>query len=190
VAAADPDDRELVARSRDGDVDAFAELVRRHEGRVRSVLLRLLDDARDVDEATQDVFVRAWRSLGGFRGDAALFTWLYRVAVNEALMRRRRKRLAVVPLDEELDRDPAAAADPAGAAERADLGAFLAGRIRALPLEYRAPLVLRDVVGLSNGEVAEVLELHVAAAKSRIHRARMQLRAELAAWEAERPQGE
>ena len=169
------DDLELVGRARSGDAEAFAELVRRYERRVGAVLYRLLDDPRDVEEVVQDVFVQAWRSLDRFRGDAALFTWLYRIAVNEALMRRRRRRPALEPLEEAPDR-PQDEPD-------AELRAFLTARLRALPFEYRAPLVLRDVEGLSNQQVADVLGLSLAAAKSRIHRARMQIRAELEAWE-------
>lgn len=172
------DDAQLLSRARKGDVEAFAEFVRRYERRVRSVLLRLLEDERDVEEATQDVFVQAWRSLGRFRGRSATFTWLYRIAVNEALQRRRRKRVPTAELDEQRE-----------AASEADLGAgelrsFLLARIAELPIEYRAPLVLRDLEGLTNEEAAEVLGISVAAAKSRVHRARMQIRAALEAWEA------
>lgn len=176
------EDAALLSRARDGDVDAFAELVRRYEHRVRVVLFRLLDDDRDVEEATQDVFVQAWRNLGRFRGDAAVFTWLYRIAVNEALARLRRKRLPTTDIDDVGETAPLAAdpsSEPHHAAEGEELRSFLAACIRALPPEYRAPLVLRDVAGLSNQEVAEVLELSVPAAKSRIHRARMQIRAAL-----------
>jgi RNA polymerase sigma-70 factor, ECF subfamily len=167
-------ERELVERAAAGDLDAFAELVRANEYRVASVLYRLLDDFRDVEEATQDVFVQAWRNLGRFRGHAQLFTWLYRIAVNEALARRRRKRHDVQELDERL----AAAPDP-----EPGLGELLVRELAALPFEYRAAVVLRDVEGLSNAEVAEVLGISVAAAKSRIHRGRMQIRAALERWE-------
>jgi RNA polymerase sigma-70 factor, ECF subfamily len=181
VAATERDDALLLARAKDGDLDAFAEIVRRYERRVRGVLFRLLDDDRDVEEACQDVFVQAWRSLDRFRGDAALFTWLYRIAANEAFARLRRKQLPVTDLDDALQ--TGSVSEPPEAAESNELQRFLAGRIRALDFAYRAPLVLRDVVGLSNEEVAEILELSVPAAKSRIHRARMQIRAELAHWE-------
>ena len=183
---ASPDEATLLARAKAGDVDAFAELVRQHEHRVRAVLYRLLDDERDVEEATQDSFVQAWRNLDRFRGESTVFTWLYRIAVNEALARLRRKRVAITDLaDVESTGSHAdeAASEPERAAEAGELKAFLAHRIRALPLEYRAPLVLRDLVGLSNQEVADVLEISVAAAKSRIHRARMQVREELEGWE-------
>ena len=172
-----PQDRDLLLRARDGDLAAFEEFVRLFERRVRALLSRLLDDLRDVDEAAQAVFVQAWRNLDHFRGDAAPFTWLYRIAVNEALQRTRRKRLDTRPLEEE-----AAEAPPERAVEGRELEAFLAERLRELPFELRAPLVLRDLEGWSNKEVAEALDLSVPAAKSRIHRARMQIRAELDTW--------
>jgi RNA polymerase sigma-70 factor (ECF subfamily) len=180
------DDATLLARARDGDLDAFGDLVRRYEHRVRGVLRRLLDDDRDIEEATQDVFVQAWRALARFRGESAVFTWLYRIAVNEALMRRRRRRVAVVELDEAAERrlsQDSELSEPEAAAGDAAVREFLLARLRALPFEYRAPLVLRDLEGLSNEEVADVLGLSVPAAKSRIHRARLRIRAELDAWE-------
>lgn len=176
-----PADATLVARAQDGDLDAFAELVRRHESRVRGVLVRLLDDDRDVDEAVQDTFVQAWRHLDRFRGEAQLFTWLYRIATNEAFMRRRRKRPPTTELDEGTAQSDVAG--PEAAAETSDVREFLLARIRELPLEYRAPLVLRDVEGLSNQEVADVLDISLPAAKSRIHRARMRIRTALEQWE-------
>ena len=181
-------DASLIARAQEGDVDAFAELVRAYEHRVRAVLYRLLDDERDVEEATQDAFVQAWRNLGRFRGEAAVFTWLYRIAVNEAFARLRRKRVPAAALDavESAEHLGRAADEPAASAEMGELRAFLASRVRALPFEYRAPLVLRDLVGLSNQEVADVLDLSVAAAKSRIHRARLHIREELERWEEAR----
>src|SRR6266545_3567248 len=100
------DDARLLALARNGDFDAFAEFVRCYERRVRSVLLRLLEDERDVEEATQDVFVQAWRSLGRFRGRSAIFTWLYRIAVNVELYGRRRKRLPTTELDERREAAP------------------------------------------------------------------------------------
>jgi RNA polymerase sigma-70 factor (ECF subfamily) len=170
-------ERELLEQAKAGDLEAFAELMRTCERRVRTVLYRLLDDTRDVDEAVQDTFVQAWRNLERFRGDAAPTTWLYRIAVNEALMRRRRKTL---PTDE-LQETSVARGDDAFAT--ADLRAFLIDRLRRLAPGYRAAVVLRDIEGLSNEEVAAALEISVAAAKSRIHRGRMQLREELERWE-------
>jgi RNA polymerase sigma-70 factor, ECF subfamily len=170
-------ERELLEQAQAGDLDAFAEFMRTFERRIRAVCYRLLDDARDVDEAVQDTFVQAWRNLDRFRGDAAPYTWLYRIAVNESLMRRRRKTLPT----SELQETTVSGGEDAFAA--ADARSFLVERLRALPIEYRAAVVLRDVEGLSNEEVARVLEISLAAAKSRIHRGRMQLRAELEQWE-------
>ena len=170
-------ERELLEQAQAGDLDAFAEFMRAFERRIRAVCYRLLDDARDVDEAVQDTFVQAWRNLDRFRGDAAPYTWLYRIAVNEALMRRRRKTLPTSELQE------TALASGEDAFAAADVRAFLIQRLRALPDEYRAAIVLRDVEGLSNEEVADALGITLAAAKSRIHRGRMQLRAELEMWE-------
>jgi RNA polymerase sigma-70 factor (ECF subfamily) len=171
------DDARLVELARAGHVDAFAELVRRYERRVGAVLARLLSDRRDVEEALQDTFLKAWRSLDRFRSDSALFTWLYRIAVNEALQRLRRRQPDVQELTEVAGSD--------GAVESPDLElrSFLVARVNALPLEVRAALVLRDIEGLSNQEVADALAISLAAAKSRIHRARLQLRAELEEWE-------
>lgn len=183
----DEHETSLLARAREGDLDAFAEFVRSFERRIRAVLSRLLDDERDVDEAAQDTFVQAWRNLDRFRGDAAPFTWLYRIAVNEALQRTRRKRLELSPLDSE-DVDQRAQGG-AGSTPAADVEAghretlsFLTARVRALPDDARVPLVLRDVEGWSYEDVAAVLDLSVPAVKSRIHRARLQLGREYAAW--------
>jgi RNA polymerase sigma-70 factor, ECF subfamily len=168
--------RDLLERARGGDLDAFEEFVRLFERRVGRVLARLLDDDRDVAEAVQDTFVKAWRNLGGFRGDAAPFTWLYRVAVNEALQRKRTKRLQTQELTE---------ADlVAPGIDTGDLRGFLERTIRALPIDLRAAVVLRDVEGFSNEEVADLLEISVPAAKSRIHRGRLQVRAAFEAWES------
>lgn len=179
-------DAELIERAKAGDLEAFAELVRRHEHHLRAVLYRLLDDERDVEEATQDCFVQAWRNLDRFRGESAVFTWLYRIAVNEALARLRRKRVPLAGAADVERAEPRAAiaeSDPERAAEAGELRSFLASCVRGLAFEYRAPLVLRDVVGLSNQEVADVLDISLAAAKSRIHRARMHVREELERWE-------
>ena len=168
---------ELLAKAKTGDLEAFAEFVHTFERRIRAVCYRVLDDPRDVDEAVQDTFVQAWRNLDRFRGDAAPYTWLYRIAVNEALMRRRRKTLPTTELQE------TTVSGGEDELTAADARAFLIQRLRALPVEYRTAVVLRDVEGLSNGEVARVLRISLAAAKSRIHRGRMQLRAELERWE-------
>jgi RNA polymerase sigma-70 factor, ECF subfamily len=188
------DDIALLVRAQRGDLAAFEEFVRLFERRVRGLLGRILDDQRDVEEAAQDTFVQAWRHLDRFRGDAAPFTWLYRIAVNEALQRARRKRLDTQPLEDEKldrleDRDAPGAPRPLPpdlAAENQEVREFLAARLQQLPPGLRVPVVLRDVEDWSNQEIADALELSLPAAKSRIHRARMQLRYELESWLHER----
>jgi RNA polymerase sigma-70 factor (ECF subfamily) len=188
---ADADDRALLVRAQSGDLAAFEQFVRLFERRVRGLLSRILNDERDVEEAAQDTFVQAWRHLDRFRGDSAPFTWLYRIAVNEALQRARRKRLDTQPLDDEKlnateYRDAPGAPRPRPpdlAAESHEVREFLAARLRELPLGLRVPLVLRDLEDWSNQEIADALELSLPAAKSRIHRARMQIRYELETWQ-------
>jgi RNA polymerase sigma-70 factor, ECF subfamily len=173
----------LLLRAQAGDLEAFEEFVRLFERRIRAVLARLLDDERDVEEAAQDTFVQAWRHLERFRGDSAPFTWLYRIAVNEALQRNRRRRPDTQPLEHAPDvesrvspESTAARPLPAdvAAVEHEELARLLA-ELRALPFDARAPLVLRDIEGWSYDDIAVVLEISVSAAKSRVHRARLQV---------------
>jgi RNA polymerase sigma-70 factor (ECF subfamily) len=179
VAPGEQTDAELVRLAQEGDLEAFAEIVRRHERRLRIVLLRILDDRRDVEEAVQDAFVQAWQNLDRFRAEAAFFTWLYRIGVNAALARTRRKAHPTTDLDS-LPSEGAAHVSPEfrpdAVAEAHDLRARILAALAELPFEQREAVVLRDVAGLSNAEVAQALELSVPAAKSRIHRGRLQLR--------------
>ena len=179
----DDPERALLLRAREGDLDAFGEFIQLFERRVRAVLGRLLDDPRDVEEAAQDTFVQAWRHLDSFRGEAAPFTWVYRIAVNEALQRMRRRRPETQPLEPVLDLERRVSPEsttarplPAdvAAGQREDV-ARLVDEIRALPFESRAPLVLRDIEGWPYEDVAAVLDISVSAAKSRVHRARLQV---------------
>ena len=179
MAPAEQPDAELVQLAQAGDVDAFAEIVRRHERQLRIVLVRILDDVRDVEEAVQDAFIQAWRNLDRYRGEAALFTWLYRIGVNTALAQRRRKRLATVDIAVLEGRDAPSVErrlGPEAAAEAADVRSLVLTALAELPFEFREAVVLRDLAGLTNAEVAEALGVSIAAAKSRIHRGRLQLR--------------
>ena len=178
------DDRVLVALARDGDRAAFDELVRRHADGLYAVVVRLCADRHEAEEVTQEAFLRAWRGLPAFRGDAQFFTWLYRIGVNEARRRadgRRRRQVIVVSLDEQREHASGdRSVQPLDRAEQADLRGTLDAAIAALPVDQRAALVLRDVEGLSTAQAAAVLGLREAAFKSRLHRARELLRAGLA----------
>jgi RNA polymerase sigma-70 factor, ECF subfamily len=170
---------ELVDRARAGDRGAFEQLVRLHADRLYAVVVRLVGDRHDAEEAVQETFVRAWRGLERFEGRSQFFTWLYRIGVNES--RRIRARRVVRPAPAPLEDAPSEVADrrsePHACAEARDLRRALEAAILRLPIEYRTPLVLRDVEGLSTAEAAAVMALGEAAFKSRLHRARLSVRA-------------
>jgi RNA polymerase sigma-70 factor, ECF subfamily len=163
------------------ELDDFLVLVQRYEHRLRSVVARLLDDPRDIDEAVQDTFVQAWCHRSEFRSEAAVFTWLYRIATNVALMRLRRRHHATVALD---DLDPAQQAalstDPlADHPDHLTRIAEVRAAIAELPEHYRIVVILRDVEGHSNAEVATLLGLAVTTVKAHLHRGRSALRCRL-----------
>ena len=169
----------LVSRARGGDRAAFEELVRRHADRLYAVVLRFCADAGEAEDVVQDSFLRAWRGIGRFEGRSLFSTWLYRIGLNEAKRRaaRRPPEGAVRPLeDEPIERAPDWSEAPEPRAEQGELRRVLERAVRALPLDYRAPIVLRDVEGLSTREAAGVMGLSEAAFKSRLHRARLAVR--------------
>ncbi len=171
-------DRVLVDAARAGDVEAFEVLVRRHEGSVYRVALRLLGSHADAQDAAQETFVRAWRGLGRFRGESAVSTWLYRIVTNRCL-----NMIAAWRPPASLEREPLlVGSDPAEITEQRERFAAVARQVASLPPEQRAALVLRDFEGLSYEEVAAVLEVSVAAVKGRIHRARLSVLGGTAAW--------
>jgi RNA polymerase sigma-70 factor (ECF subfamily) len=189
--AAGRDDQRLIDGLQRGEPDAVAALIDRYGAWIHRVAARLLGDPRDAEEVTQDVLMTIVRKIGTFRGEAAFSSWLYRIAANAAYERlRSRRSRAEVPLEPLLavfDGDgrhvepvvdwsarldnPAAADETRSAIERG---------IGRLPTAYRAVLLLRDVEGLTNEAAARALGLTVAAVKSRLHRARLLLRQELA----------
>ena len=176
---AECDERQLVERSQAGDRVAFEELVRRHADRLYAVVLRFVADAGEAEEVTQEAFLRAWRSIGRFEFRSRFFTWLYRIAINEARRRAERRPPAGTVgsiEDSPIEDAPDWSEAPDFRAAQGQLRAVLEDAVRALPLEYRAPLILRDVEGLSTQEAAEVMELGEAAFKSRLHRARLAVR--------------
>lgn len=173
------DDAHLVTRARAGGADAFEELVRRHRDRVYRVALRMLDDPREAEDATQDVLLQTWRSLDRFRADSAFSTWVYRIAVNRCLnvLRDRRR---TEPL--ESDQDSTAPSVEAAVASRLELDDVKRAITRLTP-EQRAAFVLREVEGRTYEELAEVLDCSVSAVKSRLHRARLELLNAVRGWQ-------
>jgi RNA polymerase sigma-70 factor (ECF subfamily) len=193
-ATVDPD-RELVESWRKGESEAFASLVRRHQRRVFGLLLRMLGNREEAEDAAQDTFLNLHRHGHHFRQESRFSTFVYRVAVNAALNRRRSlgRRRAHADAFEEAQSFGHLAATPPADPERTLAGDELRARIGrellALPEALRAPVVLYDVEGLSYGEIAEVLEVAEGTVKSRIHRARQALRARLGDLVAERESG-
>jgi RNA polymerase sigma-70 factor (ECF subfamily) len=193
-----PTDGELVALAAHGDGAAFGELVERHQDKVYALAVHLLRDAVEAEEVVQETFLAALEKLPGFRGDAAFTTWLHRVAANAALMRlRRRKRspetTAEEPLEELLPRFDAtgriATIPQHDWSKRADeqladrqIRKAVEDAVQNLPEDYRIVFLLRDVEGLSSEGMSELLGISVAAVKSRLHRARLVLREQLAQY--------
>lgn len=169
----DVDEGTLIAASRRGDLGAYDRLVGAHQDRVYQVAYRVTGNPEDAWDAAQEAFVKAFRSLRTFRGAAAFATWLHRIAVNAALDIVRRRP----PTSDALD---AAVAMPAESVDRAveqrEIQRRIHGAIAGLPPDQRVAVVLRDVQGLSYGEIAAVLQVPVGTVRSRLSRAREALR--------------
>ncbi len=173
------DEARLVERARTGDRDAFDDLVRVHTEGLFAVVARLCASRHEAEEVTQEAFLRAWRGIGRFDGRSQFFTWLYRIGINEAKRRatQRDATLHVVSIDDPtLGELRDTGETPEARAQQRDLRRTLERAVRALPLDQRAPLILRDIEGLSTREAAELLGLPEAAFKSRLARARIALR--------------
>ncbi len=171
---------ELIARARAGDVAAFERLSGAYADRLFMLLLRLLGDRGEAEDVAQEVMFRAWRGIGQFHGRSSYFTWLYRIAVNEAnrALEKRARRPAGVPLGPDELQLPAPADDePSRQAEASELRMALGRALAELPPPLRTAIVLRDVEGLSTQEAAEIAGVGQAAFKSRLHQARLRVRA-------------
>jgi RNA polymerase sigma-70 factor (ECF subfamily) len=177
-------DAELVKLAQDGDNRAFDELVKRYENKVYRLAFKILRHEDDAGEALQDAFLSAYRGLKNFKADSTFSTWLYRVATNAALMKYRKRRDGHVSLEQSQSHDEDAeglqiadwSALPDDELLTGELDEILSEGLDRLPDELREVFVMRDIEGLSNSDVAERLRLTVPAVKSRLHRARLQLR--------------
>jgi RNA polymerase sigma-70 factor, ECF subfamily len=164
-----PSDAELVRLAAAGDERAFALLVRRHERRVYNLAYRLLGREEDARDAAQDAFISCYRKLSTFRGDALFTTWLHRIAVNASydILRRRKDLLSAEEAPE-----PPPAPDHG---DRAAAGIDVERALHEVPVEYRAVLVLHDLLGHAYEDVAEILDIPLGTVKSRLHRGRIAL---------------
>ena len=175
---------EVIERCRNGDEQAWNDLVEATYRDVYTLCLRILRDPDDAAEATQDAFVKVWRGLKGFRGDAMFETWLYRVATNTAISKhrsRKRRRTFEAGVGDELLGEMAAPGSVETQAGAKIEVAALDKALQTLPEHYRAAVVLRDVYGFTTEEIATQLKISETAAKVRVHRGRKKLKEML--WE-------
>ena len=188
VAEAPSEETLLVNAARGGDIGSFEKLVKRYDRNVFRIAQHITQNREDAEDVVQDAFLKAYQNLGQFQGQSKFYTWLVRIAVNEALMRLRRRRPErMISLDEDVkteeDSMPREIADwspnPEQQYTQAELKDLLGKTIQGLPAGFRMVFVLRDVEGLSTEETAAALELSVPAVKSRLLRARLQLRERL-----------
>jgi RNA polymerase sigma-70 factor (ECF subfamily) len=182
------DEAAVVALAREGDARAFSELVRRYEGKIFRLAQHVTQNREDAEDVLQETFMKAYEHLDQFQGNSKFYTWIVRIAVNQALMKlRRRKTDRSVSLDETIDtgedtvvREIAAwDEDPEDRYSREELGAILDTAVQSLDPPYRSVFQLRDIDELSTEETADALGLSVPAVKSRLLRARLQLREKL-----------
>ena len=193
------DELKLVRAAKAGDVGAYEQLVHRYDRNVFRIAQHITQNREDAEDVVQDAFLKAYENLKNFQEQSKFYTWLVRIAVNEALMRLRRRRPErMVSLDEEVkteeDSMPREVADwspnPEQLYNQAELRDILSKTIQGLPSSFRTVFVLRDVEGLSTEETAEALDLSIPAVKSRLLRARLQLRERLNKYFKKRRSGD
>ncbi len=185
-------DVELVADVQGGDQAAYRFLVERYYRKIYNLALRLVRNSEDAEDVLQETFVSAYKALPNFKGQSAFGTWIYRIATNFGLMKLRGKKPVFVSLDEPRDNDMPNieltdfSANPLEEVLDTELREKMEQAVSALPDDMRTVFLLRDVEGMSNAEVAEILDLSVPAVKSRLHRTRLQLREQLSRYFMER----
>ena len=190
-AGEDTSELALVQAAKKGDLEAFSELVKRYDRNVFRIAQHITHNEEDAQDVVQDAFLKAYQNLEQFQGTSKFYTWLVRIAVNEALMKLRRRRTdKTVSIDEDVETEegsmPREVADwspnPEQLYGQSELSDILKKTIQGLPPGFRTVFVLRDVEGLSTEETAEMLNLSIPAVKSRLLRARLQLRDRLAKY--------
>lgn len=174
---------DLIDQARSGDRDAFGELVRIHQHEVYTLAVRLVRDRDMASDVTQDAFVRAWRAMPKFRGDAKFSTWLHRITVNTAWTHRtRRNRVRLDPLESLASEPESATLQPERAGEAVAVRPSIEDALMDLSSSVRSVVVLKDIYDWSHAEIADHLDISVTAAKVRLHRGRKELRERLRPW--------
>jgi RNA polymerase sigma-70 factor, ECF subfamily len=182
------DETALVARAKAGDQTAFNELVQQYDRRVFRMAKQITENDDDAEDVLQETFLKAYTHLDDFQGNSKFYTWLVRIAVNEALMKLRKRRSdRTVPLDEPIDTGEDEVVreiavwdqNPEDVYSRDELAGILDQAVKSLKTAYRTVFILRDIEEMSIEETAETLGLSISAVKSRLLRARLQLREKL-----------
>lgn len=176
------DDASLIDATLAGDTEAFGQLVERYQDRLYNGLLRFLGSAEDARDATQDAFLQALTKLGSFRRQSAFYTWLYRIGMNMAMSRRRRARpnVSIDRLHEETGAEPEGRCPPPDApAEAAERAVKVEAALARLADDHRQVVILREIEDCSYETIAEMMEVPIGTVRSRLFRARMQLREHL-----------
>src|SRR5436853_6453462 len=175
----------LVQAAKGGDITAFEKLLKKYDRNVFRIALHITQNREDAEDVVQDAFLKAYQKLDQFQGNSKFYTWVVRIAVNEALMKlRKRKGDKTVSMDQEVETEEGAmprdfadwSPNPEQQYKQSELNEILTKTIQGLPAGFRTVFVLRDVEGLSTEETAQTLGLSIPAVKSRLLRARLQLR--------------
>lgn len=173
-------ERSIVQRAQRGDEQAFATLFQRHKTRVYSVCLLMTKDVAEAEDLTQEAFLQVFRAIGSFRGDSAFSTWLYRIAVNTALMKLRRKSPPAVSLDEPVSPDSPTLRRDFGTDDLALIGVVdrivLQRAIQDLPVGCRTIFSMHEVEGYQHHEIARLLGCTIGNTKSQLHKAKLKMR--------------
>jgi RNA polymerase sigma-70 factor (ECF subfamily) len=185
-----PNDAALIAATLQGDTHAFGLLVRQHQDRVFTAVYHVVGDRQEAEDLTQDAFVKAFVNLASFKGQSSFFTWIYRIAFNLAATRRQRKRpwVSLEARRESLGPEPLDTSEPAEEhLIREERAAETRAALAELPEEFREILVLREIEGCDYHTIAEILSTPIGTVRSRLHRARLELRNRLQARSARQP---
>jgi RNA polymerase sigma-70 factor, ECF subfamily len=170
------DDGDLIARFKGGDLSGFEELVRKYQDRVYNLCRYMIQDTHDAQDAAQDTFLKAYQNLKAFKPDASLYTWLYRIAVNTSLDYKKKSRPEQAEDESVIDGLASTDASPEQRYQSKEIGQSIQLALQKLPEQLRAAIVLKEIEGLSYEEIADVLHKSIGTVKSRISRAREELR--------------
>ncbi|MDD5687930.1 MAG: sigma-70 family RNA polymerase sigma factor [Elusimicrobia bacterium] len=188
----DLNEKLLISKSKNGDTRAFEQLIKKHELKIYNLLLNMTGRRTVAEDLLQETFLAAWQKISHFKGNSEFSTWLYRIAVNLVLMKRRKKKVVhtvsidtpIITSKGEIKREfiDDWSKNPLANLENTELKNRLNKAINTLPEKYKDVLVLRDVEGMTNDEVKKILRISLPSIKSRLHRARLFLVAELSKY--------